>query len=89
MDAIGCGSSWALATHTVFQSCASAAHRKELMEPNAAAKCSCAETQIMVSILEATGFEAPKRDVLRILSVDAETNLAAPSPPRVPQLTCT
>ena len=68
MDAIGCGSSWALATHTVFQSCASAAHRKELMEPNAAAKCSCAETQMMFPILDATGSGAPKRDLLRILS---------------------
>ena len=61
-----------------FQLCASAAHRKALVETKADAQCSCAETQTLFFILDAARFGAPKRDLLGILSVDAETNLAAP-----------
>ena len=68
------------------QSCPSAAHYKALVERNAAAWCSLAETQMMLSILDAAHFRAPKRDLLCITSVDAETILAPPSPPQVPQL---
>ena len=42
---------------------------------------------MMLSILDAAHFRARKRDLLGITSVDAETILAAPSPPQVPQLT--